>query len=465
MTTALALHPGSISLAPPALPARASVAPRASVTPRASSYEPTYVFGDSTPFPHDTNVIDTIRQLVHCGVTLMKAHASGLEALERVRIADRSKVEGRMRLVALSEAVRQALATEAIAARGKADKTAARILALTRTAIEGDGTALESEVNAETRRAKDLLEVARSEAVGAVGRFTAKHDLPGTRVDLRLVAQSDTYEVEAIVTTPFGMTATFKCDVPATHPWRELRRVRDLSSGTTIALPRESGVFRKRLEVKKAKLDSLVVLGASVESDRGVLLLGKDESGLTHEIEIDGARGATRVRAREAGEGALDREPYELSSDDTARVLRLFRAVIASTRDLALRRGEMSDATLDGKALRTIEPAAIAQKMVGAISPLAREIARRSGAEGELVLRKNVGAGRRDEVYVTAAELLEPIRTLPPQLRTVFSALVLDDHPRSPRAPAPSMASYEELHDADVVEEEVDKNATTLTMV
>ena len=77
----------------------------------------------------------------------------------------------------------------------------------------------------------------------------------------------------------------------------------------------------------------------------------------------------------------------------------------------------------------------------------------------------SVGAGRRDEVYVTAAELLEPIRTLPPQLRTVFSALVLDDHPRSPRAPAPSMASYEELHDADVVEEEVDKNATTLTMV
>ncbi len=459
MTTALVLHPGSLALAPPALPARASA------TPRAAAYEPTYVFGDSTPFPHDTNVIDTIRQVVQCGVTLMRAHASGLEALDRVRGADRRKTEARVRLVALGDSVRRAIATEGIGANGHVDKTAVRILALTRTAIEADGAALESEVNAETRRAKDSLEVARSEAAGAVARFAARHDLPGTRVDLRLVAQSDTYEVEALVTTPFGMTATFRCDVPSSHAWRALRRVRDLSSGTIISLPRQAGVFKKRLEVKKAKLDSLVVLGASVECDRGVLLLGKDESGLTHEIEIDGARGATRVRAREAGEGATDREPYDLSPDDTARVLRLFRAVVASTKDLAARRGEMTDATMDGKALRTVEPGAIATKIVAAIAPLAREIARRSGAEGELVLRKNVGAGRRDEVYVTAAELLEPIRTLPPALRAVFQPLVLEAAPRSPRAPAPSMASYEEIHDADVVEEEVDKNATTLTMV
>ncbi|WP_198096908.1 hypothetical protein, partial [Clostridioides difficile] len=98
-------------------------------------------------------------------------------------------------------------------------------------------------------------------------------------------------------------------------------------------------------------------------------------------------------------EAAGEREPYELSSEDAVRALKLYRAAVASTRDLASERGKMTEATLDGNALRGVEPAKIAARMVHAMAPLAREIARRSGAPGELVLRKNVGAGRRDEVY------------------------------------------------------------------
>ena len=51
---------------------------------------------------------------------------------------------------------------------------------------------------------------------------------------------------------------------------------------------------------------------------------------------------------------------------------------------------------------------------------------------------------RRDEVYVTKAELLERVMTLAPPLRAVFDPLELDA-PRSPRAPEPSLPAYEEV--------------------
>jgi len=445
MNTAMVLRT-PLALSTPPLPVRAV---------RVPAFEPKYVFGDSTPFPHDSDVIETIRRVVFCSVDLMRTHHAGLVALDTARAAERRKIEARAQLASLGETVRRALANEASSA---VERTAARILVAARAAIESDAAKIDSEASAKTKAAQESLEKARKDAIDTLAKFAGKHDLPGTRVDLRLVAQKGAYEVEAIVTTPYGLVATFRCDVPTTHAWRSVRRVRDLEA-LTIALPREVGVFSKRLDVRKAKMDKLLVLGVSIESERGALLLGESEdAGPTHEIEIDGVR----VRARETGGGAGEREPYMLSQEDAGRVVKLYRAIVDSTRDLGALRGAMSEATLDGKGIRSVEPASIADKMVRAIAPLAREIARRSGASGELVLRKNVGAGRRDEVYVTAAELLESIRTLPPSMRSIFAPLSLDDAPRSPRAPAPSQASYEELHDADI-EAIPDRATPTLT--
>jgi hypothetical protein len=433
MNTAMVLHT-PLALSTPPLPVRAI---------RVPAFEPKYVFGDSAPFPHDSDVIETIRRVVFCSVDLMRAHHAGLVALDSSRTAERKKIEGRAQLASLGETVRRALANEAT---GAVERTAARILIAARAAIEADAAKIDVEASSKTKASLEALEKARKDAIDTLAKFAGKHDLPGTRVDLRLVAQKGAYDVEAIVTTPYGLVATFRCDAPATHPWRNVRRVRDVDA-LAIALPREVGVFSKRLDVRKAKLDKLLLLGVSIENERGALLLGENEdAGPTFEVEIDGVR----VRARETGDNAGDREPYMLSQEDAGSVVKVYRAIVEATRDLGALRGAMSEAMLDGKGIRSVEPATIADKMVRAIAPIAREIARRSGAAGELVLRRNVGAGRRDEVYVTAAELLESIRTLPPSMRSIFAPLALDDAPRSPRAPAPSQASYEELHDADI---------------
>jgi hypothetical protein len=112
----------------------------------------------------------------------------------------------------------------------------------------------------------------------------------------------------------------------------------------------------------------------------------------------------------------------------------------------------MTRASYDDRAIGELdEPKLVADRLVLVLAPMVREIARKSGAPGELVLRRDVRAGRREEIYITTAELHERVLTLPPLLRDVFAPFELDK-PRSPRAPAPSLPSYSELADDDVVE-------------
>jgi hypothetical protein len=78
----------------------------------------------------------------------------------------------------------------------------------------------------------------------------------------------------------------------------------------------------------------------------------------------------------------------------------------------------------------------VAEALINHMAPVISEISRRSGAPGELVLRRNLSEGRREETYCTHAELLERIMILPPDLRAVFSALHLSNPGGSALPPA-----------------------------
>jgi hypothetical protein len=67
----------------------------------------------------------------------------------------------------------------------------------------------------------------------------------------------------------------------------------------------------------------------------------------------------------------------------------------------------------------------VAELLIAHVGPELREIAKRSGAPGELVLRREAGGGRREEMYVTSADLLRRVQVLPPDRRAVFTPLGL----------------------------------------
>jgi len=79
----------------------------------------------------------------------------------------------------------------------------------------------------------------------------------------------------------------------------------------------------------------------------------------------------------------------------------------------------------------------LAERLILAVSPMVHKIASHSRSPGELVLRRMLGEDRREEIFVTTAELAKRWSALPAGAREVFAPLRLE---ADPAAPAPDVS-------------------------
>jgi hypothetical protein len=417
-----------------------------------------HVYGDSTPFPYDINFVELIRHAVDCGVVLMQGQHAIATAVDRSGNFEQLRKQERARLDAMSDAVKLTMTAFMSSNSERMVRTAGRILEAARGVIESEMQHLESQANGEIGNTRSVLMRAREQAYRAVETFVLRHDLPNSSVGIRLLAADESYSGQALVTTPFGIEAVFALAIPQAHEWGKPRRVAELSAGTEIHIPQESGWLSKRVAVAPVKLDRMVIAEVALATDRSLITLRKGpRSGPGFQLEVvqEERPKVTLRRLGEIGEPTSD-PVIVLEGEDGMHAMRLWTRVLDSTRDLGMRRQQMTSANFDDKPLRdTDEPQAIAIKMINVLAPVVQEIARRSGAPGELVLRRDIGEGRREEIYITKAELHEKVMMLPVTLRPVFDPFELSEGPRSPRAPAPSEPIY---LDANEVDEEVTRN-------
>jgi hypothetical protein len=408
---------------------------------------PVYVYGDSTPFHAGVDFIATIRGLIACGVSLMKAQHAIDCARSRVAEAEEHLVHLDAELGAMVGAVEAALVAGG-PRKAHIRDVGNRVAVLARNAVLAEVRRAQAALDATVVRADKTIVEARRSAALSFGEMLARHDLPGATVGFRLFATDDRYGGEVIVGLSCGLRATFDAELPEGHAWRVLRRVRHVREGVMVTLPYEVGWLRKRVEPVTLRLDKLAILGASLEGSRGALLLGKSaSSGIAHAFDVDLSSVQPRVKWRSADDTVV----IDLGAQDAACITKLLRAVEQATRELAPARRTMTDATMDARPVAQCDPGELCSRLVALVAPEVREIARRAGAPGELVLRRNVDSGHRDEVFVTNAELLEQVETLPPSLRRAFGPLELDGKPRSPRAPVRSLATYEEISACEIL--------------
>lgn len=415
-----------------------------------------HVYGDSTHFPYDSNFIEQIRKTVDCGIALLAAENAIREVRKRAVSVEQLRKTERTRLAALSDALKLTMTAFMSSSSERTSRGAARILELARTVIEGEVASLDGHVMDSQTHGAGVVEHARDQVYRAIEAFTLNHDLPHTETKVRLVAGEEAYAGTATVKTPFGVEAVFSLAIPSAHPWGKPRRVLDLSASTEIHLPAETGLFSKRVTLQPFKLDRLFVAEASYGPDKALITLRKGpRSGSGYEIEL--LFEEHRVLLRVLGEdGSRDpsTELVEPTGEDLVHIERLWNRIHESTTDLVERRQAMTSSTFDGKNLRDNEqPEEILTRLINVVAPVVQEIAQRSGAPGELVLRRDVGQGRREEIFITKAELHEKVMTLPEAMRPLFDPLELSEGPRSPRAPAPSAQIYLDVDTTSVGDE------------
>jgi hypothetical protein len=410
-----------------------------------------HVYGDSTPFPFDINFIELLRHAIDCGVALLQAQHEILTAVDRTNSVDALRKKERGRLEAMSDALRLTMTAFNSSKSERLRRAAQCILEEGRAIIESELGELEGVTSGQMSSTRAAVENARDSAYRAVESFILKNDVPPSTVSLRLLAAEVGYTAQAHVKAPFGVEAVFALAIPAAHDWGRHRRVAELSAGTEVHVPMATGFFSKRVEVQSVKLDRLVITEVAIAPERSLITLRRQpRAGDGFLLEVATDEGEPRPMLRRLGaDGTPTSDPLlEMDGEDAVHLIRLWTRVVETTRDVAYRRQVMTSASFDGKPLTEIErPRDLCERMVMVLAPVVQEIARRSGAPGELVLRRDLGQGRREEIYITKAELHEKVMMLPESLRGVFDAFELSEGPRSPRAPSPSEPIFLDVDD------------------
>jgi hypothetical protein len=425
-----------------------------------------YLYGDSSAFPLNENFIDTLAAATVCAVALLEVD----EKTDRARhVADETNAVAQRELSDLAELAQRV--DRALAHRDHLSPATAKVAAAVASDAQSQLDRARAGVEAwcESTIRKAAAGCGPSDVMAPVHRFMVRHQLPYTAWGLRWKAgrgdESTQAQVYAIM--QHELTATLAVAIPAKHLWAQPVRVNQLEKELAIQLVGKNWLGREKL--RSEPLDKLFVTRVTRTADNHAFVLSrkpKDPSpGLRFQLQSGEAKRVTvqRIDQEDQPIGNL----ATLEGIDALAIKRLWRRIEETIADLVAKRAQLLAATLHGKRLGELEsPAVVAVAIIQTMAPLVHDMARHSRTPGELQLKRDLGDGRREELFVSAAEITGKYARLRPHNRDLFAAFGLDPVrstsdvvPRAHALEAPTSVpllppppSLPELYPADLVE-------------
>ncbi len=406
-----------------------------------------FLYGDSTAAPFDENFLESLRDAIDFA-------AAVAESDERIVTADARKLSCSQ--AADAEAMRlEGLALAMIGAASAAEKGGS---ATPTSALASELTAIVSERHrgasfAVTAKLTEDIRAIDVSAINAQSRYRAALEVylllreppfAATQLTLTLTAgekkADDRYDATTTGWSDLGLVWAIERGLPDDGLWSKSVRVdKVIADGLSIQAPQKSGLIKKEVKVKKQKLDrhlvtKLVDDGALVLIELRAELGG--ETGFDLSVHLE-KRVVTAVRIGPANDLAVG--PFDVDPADI-EALCGFAEKLRET-SLALPRKRLVLATLDGApfdgAAHEHQPTLveIVPRLDAKLAPIVAEIAARSRAEDELVLRRSLRDGHREEIFLPKSTLREKLASLGAAHRALFAPLTLD-------APAPTAGPF-----------------------
>ncbi len=389
-----------------------------------------YRYGDATPFPFDDNFIETIVAATEACVGLFLAD---MEAEERRRKVDQIRThadEELKRLAVLGRAVNASIRPMLPSAKAErtSEATAQRIQQLTDAAVRQATIGVERRRDAAIRAAmgNDVAEM----VVESLAKLLVAHQLPKTKWLIRWVydaAQGTPAVVLRALNAACDLTAEFTCALPDAHTWSGPVRVGDLTPHLEIELQREPTLLRRK-SVGSQRLHKYYIVEAEHSPDRSAFELRR-----YHNKPSDGFRVVMREEdqalpriTRIAADGSKTGNTLTISGDAAVALDALWQQIEKGLHDLRRHRDALVSGAFEERGLElTEEPAQVAEALLGTIAPVVREMRLRSRVPGELILKRDTGDGRREELFVPRAQLEAKFAPLPERYQRVFESVGL----------------------------------------
>ena len=406
-----------------------------------------FFFGDSSPATFEGNFLEVLRDATAFAVQIAEAdEAIATVEARKAELTAAAEADSR-RLESLMRAV---IAVVSAADKGKVTSGTARFAAeLAGVATERHHVAGES---VRARLSEDLRAVdagviaAREKYAIALDAYLRLAEPPGCEREIKLAlaldAETDEPHYSADVTgrSSLGLGWHLSLAIPAGSPWAAALRVEVLAPALAINAPQRTGIIKKEVKRKRQKLHRWVVTRMTDDGPRVSLALRADlDDDAGFDLVADPAAGtvtAVRVAAKDDPSAGA----FPVDADDVAPLVALAVKARDAARELprrALVSATLDDMPFDGKNAEA-QPRIVqlVTRLVEALAPTASEIAMRSLADDELILRRTLPDGQREEIFMPKSMLRDKIAPLDAAHRALFSPLGLDPLLPSMRPPA-----------------------------
>ncbi|TMQ03250.1 MAG: hypothetical protein E6J90_08755 [Deltaproteobacteria bacterium] len=395
-----------------------------------------YLFGDSTESDLEFDYLAFLREVIDCAVVMAEC-----EVTLGVTVEDRRtrELETAAVIAAVDDLGRRASQLVGPVASEQASapvgRCAAAIAAAIREAVERESQQARAALAAECDEMDRQDQRQRERARTVLEKLLRAHDLPGAHKELEVAWTAAGVKATMRERTSFGVEAVVALDIPASSIFGIDLRVDRIADGVEVRTHETGGWLKKSDKVVAHKLGRYQVTGVQVGGDATTVRLR-----MTPEPSAPGFV----ITARRGGElhveptGAEPGREVAIDERDVARLRLLAERLETAVRALADNRTGLVSVEIDGAPIaQHAHPRVLAERLIAAVAPTVQQIASHSRSPGELVLRRPLGDNRREEIFVSTADLRKRLDGLPSAAREVFAPLQLGGEPAKPAVDEP----------------------------
>jgi len=400
-----------------------------------------FLYGDSTPSPLRSNVLEFFRDALDCSVVLLQADLHIKEGNDKIKnlrsVADAERSRLETFIGAVARATRQASSEipesptlrAALRLEKQLSDTHQRFADEVKDKLAADIAALEAEELA-----------TRENCTKALATLLSLQAPPDAGTTVSLVLQpTGTYDGTLLGAADFGLDWTFELSTSESDLWSSTVRVERVMSQLEIRAPQLAGWISKEVKIRPQRLERYSVTELTDDNDTVVVKLKAEGADFGFELELESSGLAIKRATRTGPKDDASVGPFEVHADDAKLVAELVEKLLSAANDL--KRENLVAAAVEGgapfQAQGTYMP--FVQKLVAMMAPILREISDRSLTPSELVLRRLLDKDRREEIFIAKSTLREKYTQLPEPMRAVFLPLGL--LPPPPKLPGSARTS------------------------
>ena len=399
-----------------------------------------YLFGDSSESDLEFDYLAFLREVIDCAVVMAECEVTLAATVEGRRSRELETASVVAAVEELGKRVSQLVGpTGDPPAATPVGRCAAAITAAIRDAVDRESTQARAALAVECEEMDRQDQRQRVRAKDVLEKLLRAHDLPGADRALEVAWSTSGVKATMRQRTGFGVEAVVALDVPASSMFGLDLRVERIVDGVEIHAHETAGWLKKSDKVVAHKLGRYQVTG---------VLVGGDATTVRLRAAPEASAGGFAVTSQRNGElrveptGGVPSREIAVDERDVARLRLVAERLETAVRGLAENRTGLVSLEIDGVPIAQYEhPRMFAERLIAAVAPTVQKIARRSRSPGELVLRRLLGDNRREEIFISTAELRKRLDGLPSHAREVFAPLQLDGEPArsapdEPRPPA-----------------------------